>query len=121
MRYVWNKAILKEWTYRNLNLRPWTCQVIHGFCESVNQTLNGKQANFVMIARKSKNHEGTRFNATGLNWRGHAATYVETECIIEYNNETYSFVSHRGSCPVMWSQKPHKDEKIVFSKAQADQ
>ncbi|KAI2652682.1 Phosphatidylinositol-3-phosphatase SAC1-A [Labeo rohita] len=38
---------------------------------------------------------------------GHAANFVETEQIVQYNNAQASFVQTRGSMPFFWSQRPN--------------
>lgn len=48
---------------------------------------------------------GTRYNARGLDDEGNVANYVETEQIICYKNNVYSFVQIRGSVPLFWQQK----------------
>lgn len=39
--------------------------------------------------------------------QGNCANFVETEQIVEYLNDTVSFVQIRGSIPLYWSQNPN--------------
>ncbi|KAM7382348.1 hypothetical protein PAMP_002081 [Pampus punctatissimus] len=43
----------------------------------------------------------------GIDSEGHAANYVETEQIVQYNSAKASFVQTRGSIPFYWSQRPN--------------
>uniref|UniRef100_A0A3Q3BZ65 SAC1 like phosphatidylinositide phosphatase b n=1 Tax=Haplochromis burtoni TaxID=8153 RepID=A0A3Q3BZ65_HAPBU len=43
----------------------------------------------------------------GIDSEGHAANYVETEQIVQYNGAKASFVQTRGSIPFYWSQRPN--------------
>ena len=54
----------------------------------------------------------------GVDSEGHAANYVETEQIIEYDNSRCSFVQTRGSIPLYWSQYPnlkYKPDPVISS------
>jgi hypothetical protein len=66
-----------------------------------------------LIARRSSQYAGTRFLKRGVNDEGFVANDVETEQIvhditlpttIQFQRFT-SFVQHRGSIPVVWSQE----------------
>jgi hypothetical protein len=48
---------------------------------------------------------GTRYNARGLDDEGNVANFVESEQIIIYKKQIYSFVQIRGSVPLFWQQK----------------
>jgi hypothetical protein len=61
----------------------------------------------ILIARRSSEFAGTRFNRRGCNLDGNVANEVETEQIVyrpgPFGKAT-SFVQHRGSVPLFWSQ-----------------
>ena len=58
-----------------------------------------------LISRRKHKQAGTRFNYCGIDNEGNVANMVETEQIVNYNKQTYSYVQVRGSVPVYWSQK----------------
>ena len=55
-------------------------------------TISGKTFNYVLISRRSCFRAGTRYYIRGLDSEGHAANYVETEQIVEYDGHRCSFV-----------------------------
>lgn len=48
---------------------------------------------------------GTRYLARGLDDEGNVANFVETELLLCYRDQLYSFVQIRGSVPLYWQQK----------------
>ncbi|RLN59569.1 hypothetical protein BBJ28_00000652 [Nothophytophthora sp. Chile5] len=69
----------------------------------------GRLVSIVLLARRSRHFAGTRYLKRGVADTGKAANDVETEQIIEDENmgpgKFSSFVQHRGSIPVFWSQE----------------
>jgi len=66
---------------------------------------DGKELEILLISRRRHGMAGTRYNARGLDDEGNVANYVETEQILSYRNQIYSFVQIRGSVPLFWQQK----------------
>ncbi|KAI9922515.1 hypothetical protein PsorP6_000421 [Peronosclerospora sorghi] len=69
----------------------------------------GRLVSIVLLARRSRHYAGTRYLKRGVADTGKAANDVETEQIIEDESmgpgKFSSFVQHRGSIPVFWSQE----------------
>lgn len=61
---------------------------------------------YVLISRRCCKRAGTRFWVRGSDGHGNVANFVETEQIILFNNNIYSFVQIRGSIPFQWCQTP---------------
>ncbi|CAJ1375605.1 unnamed protein product [Effrenium voratum] len=62
----------------------------------------------VLLARRSRRHAGTRYNARGLDDDGEAANWVETEMLVKLpgNKEHWLALTQvRGSAPVFWEQR----------------
>lgn len=78
----------------------------------------GRSIVVTLIARRSRYFAGARFLKRGVNDKGFVANDVETEQIVTdmattsfhstnylYGNPRYtSYVQHRGSIPLIWSQ-----------------
>ncbi|RXN20261.1 phosphatidylinositide phosphatase SAC1-B [Labeo rohita] len=69
--------------------------------------INGKVFEWILISRRSCFRAGVRYYVRGIDSEGHAANFVETEQIVQYNNAQASFVQTRGSMPFFWSQRPN--------------
>uniref|UniRef100_A0A8C9W6Q7 Phosphatidylinositol-3-phosphatase SAC1 n=1 Tax=Scleropages formosus TaxID=113540 RepID=A0A8C9W6Q7_SCLFO len=69
--------------------------------------INGKTFDWTLISRRSCFRAGVRYYVRGIDSEGHAANFVETEQIIQYNGWKASFVQTRGSMPFFWSQRPN--------------
>ncbi|ODV86819.1 hypothetical protein CANARDRAFT_178967, partial [[Candida] arabinofermentans NRRL YB-2248] len=119
-RFVWNSALLKP-VFKTFDMvYDWFQPIIHGFVDQVNISIFDVQVYVTVIARRSHHFAGARFFKRGVNDRGDVANEVETEQIVSdmlttafhdpsagfYNNPRYtSFVQHRGSIPLSWSQE----------------
>jgi len=57
-----------------------------------------------LISRRQHLRTGTRYNSRGIDDKGHASNFVETEQIAKINNAVFSYVIIRGSVPVFWEQ-----------------
>uniref|UniRef100_A0A669EC52 SAC1 like phosphatidylinositide phosphatase b n=1 Tax=Oreochromis niloticus TaxID=8128 RepID=A0A669EC52_ORENI len=69
--------------------------------------ISGKVFEWSIISRRSCFRAGVRYYVRGIDSEGHAANYVETEQIVQYNGAKASFVQTRGSIPFYWSQRPN--------------
>uniref|UniRef100_A0A673IFD2 SAC domain-containing protein n=1 Tax=Sinocyclocheilus rhinocerous TaxID=307959 RepID=A0A673IFD2_9TELE len=69
--------------------------------------INGKIFDWNIISRRSCFRAGVRYYIRGIDSEGHAANFVETEQIVQYNGAKASFVQTRGSIPFYWSQRPN--------------
>ena len=96
---------------------PWVLPIIHGFIQQSRISLHGRSISITLIARRSRHFAGARFLKRGVNDRGCVANEVETEQIVcdestattvsasSSNTMCSSFVQHRGSIPLYWSQE----------------
>uniref|UniRef100_A0A4W6CE20 SAC1 like phosphatidylinositide phosphatase b n=1 Tax=Lates calcarifer TaxID=8187 RepID=A0A4W6CE20_LATCA len=94
-RFVWNGHLLREF------IAHVTC--VMGFSSCI----NGKVFEWSIISRRSCFRAGVRYYVRGIDSEGHAANYVETEQIVQYNSAKASYVQTRGSIPFYWSQRPN--------------
>ena len=56
------------------------------------QYFDGKELEMLLISRRRYAMAGTRYNARGLDDDGNVANYVETEMLLCYRNQIFSFV-----------------------------
>lgn len=117
--FVWNHALLKPMIASFENSVRWCLPIIHGFMDQAKINVFGKTIYITIIARRSQYFAGARFLKRGANVDGKVANEVETEQIVAdintssfhdprtglFNNPRYtSYVQHRGSIPLFWSQ-----------------
>ncbi|ORZ14234.1 SacI homology domain-domain-containing protein [Absidia repens] len=116
--FVWNDYLLKT-GFKNINTRSgWILRLIYGFVDQAKISVFGRNVLVTLIARRSRHFAGARFLKRGVNDKGFVANDVETEQIVAelsttsfhsydrlYGNSHYtSYVQHRGSIPLIWSQ-----------------
>lgn len=85
----------------------WFTPIIQGHVGSVKHKLGETEVDVVLITRRQSLRTGTRMNVRGLDDKGNAANFCETEQIVRVNNKLYSFVMTRGSVPIFWEQIAH--------------
>uniref|UniRef100_A0A9J7Z5X9 SAC1 like phosphatidylinositide phosphatase a n=2 Tax=Cyprinus carpio TaxID=7962 RepID=A0A9J7Z5X9_CYPCA len=105
-RFMWNGNLLRE-IIAQPELHKFAFPVIHGFIVMKPCCINGKVFEWILISRRSCFRAGVRYYVRGIDSEGHAANFVETEQIVQYNNSQASFVQTRGSMPFFWSQRPN--------------
>ncbi|KAL9228488.1 hypothetical protein vseg_004065 [Gypsophila vaccaria] len=109
--FVWNRYLTHH-VRNHLKSTLWTVALVHGFFKQVELSAGGKNFLLTLIARRSSQFAGTRYQRRGVNEEGHAANDVEVEQIVSQKrlgDEPYnvsSVVQNRGSIPLPWSQKP---------------
>jgi len=118
--FIWNSSLLKPIVETYDRLYDWFQPIIHGFIDQANVSIFDKKVYITVIARRSHHFAGARFLKRGVNNQGNVANEVETEQIVSdllktsfhdskygfYNNSRYtSYVQHRGSIPLFWSQE----------------
>ncbi|RHZ62362.1 hypothetical protein Glove_340g8 [Diversispora epigaea] len=107
-------------TLQHYMTRPpnhWISPIIHGFVDQSKISISGRNIFVTLIARRSRHFVDARFLKRGVNDQGYVANDVETEQIVSemsitsfhrsglYDNPHYtSYVQHRGSIPLFWSQ-----------------
>ncbi|CAH2353689.1 polyphosphoinositide phosphatase [[Candida] railenensis] len=119
-RFVWNKLLLKPILQnQDIAIYEWFQPIIHGFVDQANISIYGKKIYITIIARRSHHFAGARFLKRGVNDKGNVANEIETEQIVTdmllssfhdpkygfFSNPRFtSFVQHRGSIPLYWTQ-----------------
>lgn len=108
---VFNRSLCSEWNaITNEYLWPFVIPVIYGFVYIHALHFENNKAEFVLISRKDCNRLGRRFVSRGLDEKGNASNFVESEhIIVHYEEDTYRVASHiqtRGSIPLIWTQTP---------------
>ncbi|CAG8595116.1 5586_t:CDS:10 [Ambispora gerdemannii] len=117
--FVWNHYLLETGFKSLKNNSDWILPIIHGFVDQSKISIFGRNIFVTLIARRSRYFAGARFLKRGSNDQGYVANDVETEQIVSEMNTTSfhfsgtrlfdnphytSYVQHRGSIPLYWSQ-----------------
>lgn len=118
-RFVWNSLLLLPVSETDIATYEWFQPIIHGFIDQASISIYGRKLFITIIARRSHHFAGARFLKRGVNHKGDVANEVETEQIVndmitssfhdpkfgQYANPRFtSFVQHRGSIPLYWTQ-----------------
>jgi hypothetical protein len=118
--FVWNSSLLKPVIEKYERVYDWFQPIVHGFIDQANISIFEKKVYITVIARRSHHFAGARFLKRGVNNQGDVANEVETEQIVSdlvttsfhdskygiFSNPRYtSYVQHRGSIPLYWSQE----------------
>ncbi|KAI8983723.1 SacI homology domain-containing protein [Pilobolus umbonatus] len=116
--FVWNHYLLSS-GFKNLDSGSgWILPLIYGFVDQAKISIFGRNIVVTLIARRSRYFAGARFLKRGVNDKGFVANDVESEQIVAdmattsfhstkylFGNTRYtSYVQHRGSIPLIWSQ-----------------
>lgn len=117
--FVWNHFLLKPLLQRFEGTMDWCLSLIYGFIDQSKIAVFGNPVYVTLIARRSHYFAGARFYKRGTTKEGHVANEVETEQIVSnqlissfhdpragrFSSPRYtSYVQHRGSIPLSWSQ-----------------
>jgi hypothetical protein len=117
--FMWNHHMLQPAKEAMKHPYDWCIPVIHGYVDQAALDVFGRQIYITIIARRSRFFAGARYLKRGTNDKGHVANDVETEQIVSdlvttsfhgsgpklFSNPNYtSYVQHRGSIPLYWSQ-----------------
>ncbi|KAG0040319.1 phosphatidylinositol-3,5-bisphosphate 5-phosphatase, partial [Podila clonocystis] len=117
--FVWNQYLLENGFGEHLAIdNQWALPIMYGFVDQSKLSILGRNVFVTLIARRSRLFAGARFLKRGVNDRGYVANDVETEQIVsemsttsfygagtlDANPNHTSFVQHRGSIPLFWTQ-----------------
>lgn len=117
--FVWNSHLLQPAVDALKDPFDWCRPIIHGYVDQASVSIYGRTAFITIIARRSRYFAGARFLKRGANDLGYVANDVETEQIVSEalttsfhapggklfaSPEYTSYVQHRGSIPLYWSQ-----------------
>ncbi|KAK3257287.1 hypothetical protein CYMTET_33620 [Cymbomonas tetramitiformis] len=111
--FVWNEFLTRDMrSLLGTSAALWMVPIVHGFFEQRRLSVFGRAFNMTLISRRSRFFAGTRYLKRGVNDSGQVANDVETEQIIDINQDTTtgtprltSVVQNRGSIPLFWSQE----------------
>ena len=109
-QFMFNYPIIGELApFKSLFPRDLIPIVIFGYMHMISSmNIQSHTFNLTLISRRSIYRNGRRFNTRGADEQGHVANYVESEQILQKDDErVYSFVQVRGSIPLEWTQKPY--------------
>ncbi|KAJ2496692.1 Phosphoinositide phosphatase sac1 [Coemansia sp. RSA 1972] len=82
--------------------------VIHGFFACKPVEVRGTKFNYVLVTRRGRYRQGTRYFSRGADAEGHVSNYAETEQIVDFSSgDQMAYVQVRGSIPIMWAQVPN--------------
>lgn len=130
-KFVWNHHLLMPAfadSVHNLDTKSaaseWVLPLVYGFVDQAKLRVLNCTIHVTLIARRSRHFAGARFLKRGTDEKGHVANDVETEQIVSDalttpfyapshrrgdgtrgpNPRYTSYVMHRGSIPVFWTQ-----------------
>ncbi|GAM89468.1 hypothetical protein ANO11243_075060 [Dothideomycetidae sp. 11243] len=144
-RFFWNRFISSDLIdFRNGSssqrqargaqpaVDPYILPVMFGMLRITNTSIKGNSLNFILITRRSRHRAGTRYFSRGIDERGNASNFNETEQTVIINDDTssgmttyagdqgfskgnvgsaagretqiLSYVQTRGSVPVYWAE-----------------
>ncbi|KXS21649.1 hypothetical protein M427DRAFT_65642 [Gonapodya prolifera JEL478] len=111
-RFWWNEDMQKPLVVAKLD--RFILPIMEGFVAIEKCQMEGYTFDYILISRRSKQRSSIRFQRRGVNAKGHASSFVETEQIVSLSllgrRHDASFVQVRGSIPLFWSQLPKKIE-----------
>ncbi|KAI5805204.1 SacI homology domain-containing protein [Geopyxis carbonaria] len=118
--FTWNHYLLEPAKACIRNVYDWCMPIVHGYVDQASISVYGRSIYITLFARRSRYFAGARFLKRGANDLGYVANDVETEQIVSemlttsfhapgkrlFANPNYtSYVQHRGSIPLFWTQK----------------
>ena len=110
-QYWWNAHMTTRFQHDSRCFQ-WILPIINGYvgttgvCRMPNAS-EDHEVELILVARRSRYHQGCRFVCRGVDEKGFAANEVECEQIITPTHRrpgVRSFVQLRGSLPLRWSQ-----------------
>ncbi|KAJ2609946.1 Phosphoinositide phosphatase sac1 [Coemansia sp. RSA 1365] len=90
--------------------------MIHGFFECRQVMIRGAAFNYVLVTRRGRKRQGTRYFSRGADPDGNVSNFAETEQIVDFaapsasaSDDRFagvqmSYVQIRGSIPIVWAQ-----------------
>lgn len=100
-KYLWNKRLCEDFITAKVSTK-WLVPLIRGYVDVAEGEVKEKTLKLVLISRRRNRMGGYWPTACGVDDEGNVANAVETEQILMYSNNVYSFVQVRGSVPVFW-------------------
>ena len=111
--FWWNSHLIDDFKH-DPRCMQWVLPLINGYVGTTGRCIvplacEDDTVEMILIARRSRHHQGCRFTARGLDRQGQAANEVECEQLVmptALRRGVRSFVQVRGSVPLQWSQPP---------------
>jgi len=103
-RFFWNRMLYLPYIRAGIDTDNWLTRIMFGSIEIRTVYVGAKQAKAAIVSRLSNERAGTRFVVRGVDDDGHVANFVETEQIVQLENDVSSHVQIRGSVPLFWEQ-----------------
>jgi hypothetical protein len=108
-RYFWNREMCLELTQLGDQAHHWIVPMIHGAVHSDEFPLSSKTASntkltVALISRRSRLRAWPR-DARGLDMDGSCGGLIETEQVLEHGGALSSYITARGSCPLLWVER----------------
>jgi hypothetical protein len=91
----------------------WMIVCIYGYFGTINSQINTNKIEVHLISRRSIFHSGTRYLTRGIDDNGHVANHLETEQIVKFNQNLFSFLQLRGSVPIFFEQPGISAQTII--------
>jgi hypothetical protein len=111
-RLTWNRHMLDDF-YEARRAFPavdaWVTPLINGYIGAQHVSFGAARdpVDLLLISRRSRHRQGTRFFRRGIDFESDVANFVETEqLLLHRDGRLVSLVQVRGSIPVFWSQLP---------------
>lgn len=93
--------MLEDFSFQNID--PfWTLSIIQGYVARRTEKFDGRVLELLLISRRRFAMSGARFIARGIDDNSNVANFCETELIVTYEHNLYSFLQIRGSIPIFW-------------------
>ena len=89
--YIWNRNINEDFLNSGIHSK-WLVPLIQGFVKVIEGEINGKLFKLAIISRRRNKMAGSWDNTFGIDDDGNVANTVETEQLLFYSNNVYSFV-----------------------------
>lgn len=119
LRFVVNRFITEPFlqvlqTRTDTRLEDFLIFCVEGFIEFQSLTIHQKKITFGLISRRATGRVGTRYHSRGIDDKGNVSNFVETEQILQVDDDLCSFVQVRGSIPLFWRQNINIKYKPAF-------
>ncbi|CAJ0636767.1 6615_t:CDS:10 [Entrophospora sp. SA101] len=97
--FWWNEHMLKNLIKNEFH--SWILPIMQGFVQAEMCEIEGREFDFILISRRSRDRAGLRYQRRGINENGDVANFVDEILHL------VSFIQVRGSIPIFWSQSPY--------------
>lgn len=100
--FQWNLNMSKR--ILQLQDQGWFIGLMQGSIRAFQVFLQGRKVEYILLTRRSWIQGGTRYNARGVDTKGHVANFCETEQLVVVGGYLFSHLQVRGSVPAFWKQ-----------------